>query len=37
MEERCVICGEIIPEGRMVCPACEAAILRGETPERRGP
>ena len=24
MEERCVICGEIIPEGRQVCPKCEA-------------
>lgn len=24
MEERCIICGEIIPEGRQVCPGCEA-------------
>ena len=23
MVERCVCCGEIIPEGRMVCPRCE--------------
>ena len=23
-EDRCVICGEIIPEGRMICPDCEA-------------
>ena len=23
MEDRCLICGEIIPEGRMICPACE--------------
>ncbi|MBR5109883.1 MAG: hypothetical protein IK099_06780 [Clostridia bacterium] len=23
MEDRCVICGEIIPEGRQVCPLCE--------------
>lgn len=23
MENRCVCCGEIIPEGRMVCPLCE--------------
>ena len=22
-EERCVMCGEPIPEGRMICPACE--------------
>ena len=23
MENRCVCCGVIIPEGRMVCPICE--------------
>lgn len=23
MNDRCVCCGEIIPEGRMVCPSCE--------------
>lgn len=23
MEERCICCGEIIPEGRQVCPQCE--------------
>ena len=23
MEETCVICGEPVPEGRMVCPNCE--------------
>jgi hypothetical protein len=22
-DNRCVICGEIIPEGRQVCPSCE--------------
>ena len=22
-EEYCVMCGDIIPEGRMVCPICE--------------
>lgn len=33
MEDRCIMCGEIVPEGRMVCPACEAAVLRGERPE----
>lgn len=22
MEERCVCCGDVIPEGRQVCPAC---------------
>ena len=25
MEERCVVCGEIIPEGRQVCPICEGS------------
>ena len=23
MDNRCVCCGEIIPEGRQVCPMCE--------------
>ena len=23
-EERCIMCGSVIPEGRMVCPLCEA-------------
>lgn len=22
-EDRCISCGEIVPEGRMVCPICE--------------
>lgn len=26
MENRCVCCGEIIPEGRMVCPRCEEEV-----------
>lgn len=25
MEDRCVICGEIIPEGSWVCPKCVKA------------
>ena len=24
MEDTCVICGEIVPEGRQVCPVCES-------------
>ncbi len=24
MEERCIACGDIIPEGRQVCPKCES-------------
>ena len=23
MEDKCVCCGEVIPEGRQVCPQCE--------------
>lgn len=23
MEDRCLICGAIIPEGRQICPICE--------------
>lgn len=23
MDNTCVMCGEIIPEGRLVCPQCE--------------
>ena len=22
-EDRCIACGDIVPEGRMVCPICE--------------
>lgn len=28
MVDRCVMCGEIIPEGRQICPRCE----KGKTP-----
>lgn len=28
MPDTCICCGEIIPEGRMVCPDCEAAVGR---------
>ena len=24
--DRCVFCGEIIPEGRQVCPTCEKKV-----------
>ena len=24
--ERCLYCGEIIPEGRMICPSCEERL-----------
>lgn len=26
MENKCVFCGEIIPEGRQVCPNCEKRV-----------
>jgi hypothetical protein len=28
MEERRICCGEIIPEGRQVCPSCEWKFLK---------
>ena len=32
-ENHCVICWEIIPEGRQVCPICWAAAMRDATKE----
>ena len=29
-EDRCVCCGEIIPEGRMVCPNCLVTVKENE-------
>ena len=26
MEDTCICCGATIPEGRQVCPACEASV-----------
>ncbi len=26
--DRCLMCGEVIPEGRMICPICENKITR---------
>lgn len=28
--ERCVCCGEVVPEGRMVCPVCESGQWPGK-------
>ena len=28
MEDRCVVCDNIIPEGRMVCPQCESSFVK---------
>ncbi len=33
MEDRCIMCGEVIPEGRMVCPSCEKNALNQELDE----
>ena len=30
MEDRCVICNEIVPEGRQVCLICEYNITEGK-------
>ena len=30
MEDRCVCCGAVIPEGRQVCPVCERGKKKGE-------
>ena len=32
-EERCVSCGEIIPEGRQVCPNCERKAKKKQIEE----
>lgn len=31
MEDRCVCCGEIIPEGRQICWKCENATTKYES------
>ena len=28
--DRCVSCGEIIPEGRIVCPICESVVKKND-------
>jgi hypothetical protein len=33
MENRCVVCGAIIPEGQQVCPNCEAGDVPNQEPE----
>ena len=37
MVDRCIVCGEIIPEGRQVCPKCENKPLpekKHENPQK---
>ena len=30
MEDNCVLCGVIVPEGRMICPRCENDLAEAE-------
>ena len=34
MEERCVMCGDVIPEGKQVCLNCEYKIVEGRNDDR---
>lgn len=29
-DDKCVCCGESVPEGRMVCPGCQSALRDAE-------
>lgn len=29
-ENRCVICGQLIPEGRMICPTCSEQLINSK-------
>lgn len=33
MEEKCIICGEVIPEGTQVCPECWKKIMEDQSNE----
>ena len=35
MEDRCICCGEIIPEGRQVCPQCEHMSIKKQHDDLR--
>ena len=35
MEERCVCCGDVIPEGRQVCPRCQKLAIQRLIPKKR--
>ena len=34
MENYCVICGDVIPEGRMACPNCEKKVDKNYQKDR---
>lgn len=33
-EDHCVMCGQIVPEGRMVCPVCEKDVGERSAPKQ---
>lgn len=33
MENKCICCGVTIPEGRQVCPYCEAGVISKDKEE----
>ena len=37
MEDKCMFCGSLVPEGYLVCPACEQSILEAQkkTPPKK--
>lgn len=35
-DDRCVMCGAAVPEGRMVCWACEAKVLEATRKSSKG-
>jgi len=35
MVDRCIVCGEPVPEGRHVCPVCEERIMKNPPGENR--
>lgn len=35
MDNRCVCCGAVVPEGRMVCPQCEMETEQIKAGRRR--
>lgn len=34
MEDRCIMCGEYVPEGRQVCKVCEQQILNSKSKKK---
>ncbi len=30
MDDKCILCGVIVPEGRMICPHCENDLSEAE-------